>query len=161
MMVRKELDQHTLTSLVERQSSYTILTCNSDRNAIAVVAGVMSKVKLCPPRPGNRGSLIAVPSSPATSCSRISLGWTVTSASQSGFRSRRHAERKLPDGPHHGDGGGREAPHVLKADQENPGGPPSSWEEAWRYLGRPACSWILGLRGQCRHASCYDEIFIA
>src|SRR5918997_2132642 len=48
MMFRRELGQHNLTSLVERQSRYTILTRNPDRNATGVVAGVMSKLKALP-----------------------------------------------------------------------------------------------------------------
>jgi IS30 family transposase len=47
-MFRRELGQHNLTSLVERQSRYTILTRNPDRNATGVVDGVMSKLKALP-----------------------------------------------------------------------------------------------------------------
>ena len=48
IMFRRERGQHNLTSLVERQSRYTILTCNPDRNATGVVAGVMGKLKTLP-----------------------------------------------------------------------------------------------------------------
>src|SRR5918994_3221838 len=48
MMFRRELGQHNLTSLVERQSRYTILTRNPDRNATGVVAGVIGKLKALP-----------------------------------------------------------------------------------------------------------------
>lgn len=48
VMFRRGLGQHNLTSLVERQSRYTILTRNLDRNATGVVAGVISKLKALP-----------------------------------------------------------------------------------------------------------------
>jgi transposase, IS30 family len=37
-----------LTALMERQSRYTILPRNPDRNAAGVVAGVMGKLKTLP-----------------------------------------------------------------------------------------------------------------
>ena len=46
--LRQEFCEANLTSLVERQSRYTILARNSDRNATGVVAGVMSKLKALP-----------------------------------------------------------------------------------------------------------------
>ncbi len=81
MMFRRELGQHNLTSLVERQSRYTILTRNPDRNAIGVVAGVISKLKALPASARqsvtfDRGTEFA-----RYRCSRASLGWTATSAS--------------------------------------------------------------------------------
>ncbi len=48
IMFRRELGQHNLTSLVERQSRYTVLTRNPDRNATGVVAGVIGKLKALP-----------------------------------------------------------------------------------------------------------------
>ena len=48
MMFRKELGKHNLTSLVERQSRYTILTRNRDRNSTGVMTGMIEKLKLLP-----------------------------------------------------------------------------------------------------------------
>jgi IS30 family transposase len=48
MMFRKELGKHNLTSLVERQSRYTILTRNRDRNSTGVMTGMIEKLKVLP-----------------------------------------------------------------------------------------------------------------
>jgi IS30 family transposase len=48
MMFRRELGQHNLTSLVERQSRYTILTRNRDRNSAGVMSGMMEKLQALP-----------------------------------------------------------------------------------------------------------------
>ena len=45
---RQDFGKANLTSLVERQSRYTILTRNPDRNATGVVAGVIGKLKALP-----------------------------------------------------------------------------------------------------------------
>jgi hypothetical protein len=45
---RQDFGKGNLTSLVERQSRYTILSRNPDRNAIGVVAGVIGKLKALP-----------------------------------------------------------------------------------------------------------------
>jgi hypothetical protein len=50
---RQDLARANLTSLVDRQSRYTILARNRDRNAIGVVTGLMNKLKAGPPQPGN------------------------------------------------------------------------------------------------------------
>ena len=48
MMFRKDLGKHNLTSLVERQSHYTILTHNRDRNSTRVMTGMIEKLKVLP-----------------------------------------------------------------------------------------------------------------
>ena len=48
MMFRRELGQHNLTSLVERQSRYTILTRNRDRSSAGVMSGMMEKLQALP-----------------------------------------------------------------------------------------------------------------
>jgi len=48
MMFRRELGQHNLTSLVERQSRYTILTRNRDRNSTGVMSGMIEKLQALP-----------------------------------------------------------------------------------------------------------------
>jgi transposase, IS30 family len=48
MMFRKELGKHNLTSLTERQSRYTILTRNRDRNSTGVMTGMIEKLKVLP-----------------------------------------------------------------------------------------------------------------
>jgi IS30 family transposase len=48
MMFRRELGQHNLTSLVERQSRYTILTRNRDCNSAGVMSGMMEKLQALP-----------------------------------------------------------------------------------------------------------------
>jgi IS30 family transposase len=48
MMFRRELGQHNLTSLVERQSRYTILTRNRDRNSAGVMSGMIEKLQALP-----------------------------------------------------------------------------------------------------------------
>jgi IS30 family transposase len=48
MMFRKELGKHNLTSLTERQSRYTILTRNRDRNPTGVMTGMIGKLKVLP-----------------------------------------------------------------------------------------------------------------
>ncbi len=47
-MFRRELGQHNLTSLVERQSRYTILTYNPDRNSAGVMRGMIEKLQALP-----------------------------------------------------------------------------------------------------------------
>ena len=48
MMFRRELGQHNVTSLVERQSRYTILTRNRDRNSTGVMSGMIEKLQALP-----------------------------------------------------------------------------------------------------------------
>ncbi|GEO18605.1 IS30 family transposase [Microvirga aerophila] len=48
MMFRKDLGRHNLTSLIERQSRYTILTRNRDRNSTGVMTGIIEKLKVLP-----------------------------------------------------------------------------------------------------------------
>jgi IS30 family transposase len=48
MMFRRELGQHNVTSLVERQSRYTILTRNPDRNSTGVMSGMIEKLQALP-----------------------------------------------------------------------------------------------------------------
>jgi IS30 family transposase len=48
MMFRKELGKHNLSSLVERQSRYTSLTRNPDRNSSGVITGMIEKLKVLP-----------------------------------------------------------------------------------------------------------------
>ena len=48
MMFRRELGQHNLTSLVERQSRSTILTRNRDRNSTGVMSGMIEKLQALP-----------------------------------------------------------------------------------------------------------------
>jgi IS30 family transposase len=48
MMFRRELGQHNLTSLVERQSRYTFLTRNRDRNSAGVMSGMIEKLQALP-----------------------------------------------------------------------------------------------------------------
>lgn len=48
MMFRKELGKHNLTSFIERQSRYTILTRNRDRNSTGVMTGMIEKLRVLP-----------------------------------------------------------------------------------------------------------------
>jgi IS30 family transposase len=48
MMFRKDLGKHNLTSLIERQSRYTILTRNPDRSSTGVMTGMIEKLKVLP-----------------------------------------------------------------------------------------------------------------
>jgi IS30 family transposase len=48
MMFRKDLGKHNFTSLVERQSHYTILTHNPDRHSTRVMTGMIEKLKVLP-----------------------------------------------------------------------------------------------------------------
>jgi IS30 family transposase len=48
MMFRKDLGKHNLTSLIERQSRYTILTRNPDRHSTGVMTGMIEKLKVLP-----------------------------------------------------------------------------------------------------------------
>jgi IS30 family transposase len=48
MMFRRELGQHNLTSLVERQSRYTILIRNRDRNSAGIMSGMIEKLQALP-----------------------------------------------------------------------------------------------------------------
>jgi IS30 family transposase len=48
MMFRRELGQHNVTSLVERQSRYTILTRNPNRNSTGVMSGMIEKLQALP-----------------------------------------------------------------------------------------------------------------
>jgi IS30 family transposase len=48
MMFRKDLGKHNLTSLAERQSRYTILARNRDRNSTGVMTSMIEKLKVLP-----------------------------------------------------------------------------------------------------------------
>jgi transposase, IS30 family len=68
MMVRKDLGKHNLTSLIERQSRYTILTRNRNRNSTGVMTGVIESCRFYRRQPGSRSPSIAARSSPITRC---------------------------------------------------------------------------------------------
>jgi IS30 family transposase len=82
MLFRKELGQHNLTSLVERQSRYTILTRNRDRNSTGVMTGMIEKLKVLPETARlsitfDRGTEFVI-----SRCSSSRSAWTATSASR-------------------------------------------------------------------------------
>src|SRR4028118_1914877 len=106
---RKEFGKSNLTTLVERQSRYTVLIRNPDRNSTGVMTGVIQQLRSlpsparrastfdprppgaprregspragpCPPRLGGRSPSTAERSSRATPSSGVSLASRATSA---------------------------------------------------------------------------------